>query len=113
MEEELYSFSNANQTPNVVFGIDTTTAEGREAYKAEWQALHEMAPEVVKKEEFLFPHEMGARISTEPYFQRLWKYYREYSLKQQIQGAVNDGSVSSGDAALALKMLGAKHHLSV
>lgn len=113
MDEELYSFSNANQTPNIVFGIDTTTAEGREQYKAEWSALHEMTPEIVRKEDFLFPHEMGAQISTEPYFQRLWKYYREHSLKQQIQGAVDSGSCSSSDAATALKLLGAKHHLSV
>lgn len=113
MDQELYSFSNANQTPNVVFGIDTTTAEGREQYKAEWQALHEMAPEIIKKEDFLFPHEMGAQISNEPYFQRLWKYYREYTLKQQIAGAVSSGNVSSSDADLALKMLGAKNHLSL
>lgn len=72
-----------------------------------------MAPEIIKKEDFLFPHEMGSQISTEPYFQRLWKYYREYTLKQQIAGAVSSGDVSSVDADLALKMLGAKNHLSL
>jgi hypothetical protein len=56
---------------------------------------------------------MGAQISTEPYFQRLWKYYREHTLKQQIELAVSEGSVSSTDADAAQRLLGAKHHLSV
>lgn len=37
MEEEFYSFNNANQTQNIVFGIDTTTEEGRAKFKAEWE----------------------------------------------------------------------------
>lgn len=61
----------------------------------------------------MYPHEMGAQISTEPYFQRLWKYYREHTLKQQIELAVSEGSVSSADADAAQRLLGAKHHLSV
>ena len=28
-EETLYSFNNANQDSNIIFGIDTSTAEGR------------------------------------------------------------------------------------
>jgi len=94
MEEELYSFNNANQTPNVVFGIDTTTEEGRAKFKEQWEELHALAPQIIKKEDFLYPHEMGAQISTEPYFQRLWKYYREHTLKQQIELAVTEGNVS-------------------
>jgi len=72
-----------------------------------------MTPEIVTKEDFLYPHEMGAQISTEPYFQRLWKYYREHTLKQQIELAVSDGAVSADDAAAAQRLLGARHHLSV
>ena len=68
MEEELYSFNNANQTPNIVFGVDTTTEEGRAKFKDEWDQLHQLAPEIIRKEDFLYPHEMGAQISTEPYF---------------------------------------------
>jgi hypothetical protein len=37
MDEELYSFNNANITPNIVFGIDTTTEEGRAKFRAEWE----------------------------------------------------------------------------
>lgn len=68
MEEEFYSFNNANQTQNIVFGIDTTTEEGRAKFKAEWDQIHMMTPEIVTKEDFLYPHEMGAQISNEPYF---------------------------------------------
>lgn len=72
-----------------------------------------MTPEIVRKEDFLYPHEMGAQISTEPYFQRLWTYYREHTLKQQIELAVEEGNCSSDDAAAAQRLLGSKHHLSV
>ena len=113
MQEELYSFNNANQTPNIVFGIDTTTAEGREKFKAEWDALHALAPEIIKKEDFLYPHEMGGQLSTEPYFRRIWQHYREHSLKAQIQQAVDEGSVSASDADHARAFLGTKSTISV
>lgn len=113
LDSELYSFNNANQTPNIVFGIDTTTAEGREKFKAEWEQLHQLAPEIIKKEDFLYPHEMGAQISNEPHYQRVWQLYREHSLKAQIEAAVEIGSVSSTDAEAAQKFLGSKSNLSV
>jgi hypothetical protein len=31
-----------------------------------------MAPEIIKKEEMLYPHEMGKWVSQEPHFQRVW-----------------------------------------
>jgi len=114
LNSELYSFAHANQDTNIVFGIDTTTEEGRAKYKALWEDLHALTPEIVKKEDFLYPHEMGAQISTEPHFQRLWLYFREHTLKQQIEAAVTDGSVSSEDAAAAQRFLGSSgRHLSV
>lgn len=114
IKSELYSFAHANQSNNVVFGIDTNTEEGRAKYKAIWEDIHALAPEIVKKEDFLYPHEMGAQISTEPHFQRLWHYFREHTLKQQIEAAVTDGSVSAEDVALATKFLGSSgRHLSV
>lgn len=113
MKEELYSFNNANQTPNIVFGIDTTTAEGREKFKAEWDQLHALAPEIIKKEDFMYPHEMGGNLSTEPYFRRIWQHYREHALKAQIQQAVDEGTVSSYDADQARAFLGTKTSISV
>lgn len=71
-EEVLYSFTHANQDQQIVFGIDTTTEEGRAQFKAEYDALHALAPEIIKKEDFQFPHEMAKIQTTEPYYQRIW-----------------------------------------
>jgi hypothetical protein len=71
-EEVLYSFTGGDQDQQVVFGMDTTTEEGRAAFKAEWKALSEMTPEIVKMEEMQYPHEMGKWVSQEPHFQRVW-----------------------------------------
>ena len=49
-DEELYSFTHANQDTPLVFGMDTTTPEGRELYEAEWNALADMVPEMIKKD---------------------------------------------------------------
>ena len=68
----LYSFTHANQDQNIMFGLDTRTPEGQEAFKAEYEALCELAPEIVKKEDMIFPHEMPARLPDEPHFQRVW-----------------------------------------
>merc|ERR1712086_744952 len=103
-EEVVYSFCNANQDQNVMFGIDTTTEEGRLQFKAEYDALHQLAPEIIRMEDFQFPHEMGKQISTEPYFQRIWKYYRDHTLKSCIDGAVADGKCSLDDANTAKKI---------
>merc|ERR550537_1281309 len=40
-EAELYSFTTANQDTPLLFGMDTTTAEGRELFEKEWNALAE------------------------------------------------------------------------
>lgn len=63
IEETLYSFTNADQEQQVIFGIDTTTEEGRELYRKEYEALCELAPELIKKEEMVYPHEMGKKVS--------------------------------------------------
>jgi len=52
--------------------MDTNTVEGREAFKAEYEALAELAPEIIKKDEMIYPHEMAPQISSEPHFQRTW-----------------------------------------
>ena len=68
----LYSFTHANQDQALLFGMDTTTPEGQEAFRKEYETLCELAPEIIKKEEMVFPHEMPARLSDEPHFQRVW-----------------------------------------
>lgn len=57
-DELLYSFTNADQIQPIDFGIDTTTEEGRAQFKAEYEALAQMTPELLSTENMLFPHEM-------------------------------------------------------
>merc|ERR1719263_2491940 len=67
-------------------------------FKAEFDALADLAPEVVRKSDMAYPHEIGTQISTEPHFQRLWGHYREHSLRGAVAGAVSSGAVSQADA---------------
>jgi hypothetical protein len=83
-DETLYSFTKANLPEPMVFGIDTTTEEGRAAFKAEFDAIHQIAPEIVPKESFLYPHEMPDVVPEEPHYQRVWRYYREHTLRRAI-----------------------------
>jgi len=53
----LYSFTHANQDQHILFGMDTRTPEGAAAFKAEYETLAELAPEIVKKEDMIMPHE--------------------------------------------------------
>jgi len=112
-EEVLYSFTYANQEQQLTFGMDTTTEEGRAAFKKEYDALCEMVPEMITKEDFAYPHEYQKFVSEEPHFQRLWKYYRTEHLTNMIGDAVTKGQVSDSDAAAAKKFLGHKHQVSI
>ena len=107
-EEQLYSFTRADQEQPLDFGIDTTTPEGRAAFKAEFDALADLAPEIIKKSDMAYPHEIGTQISTEPHFQRLWALYRAHSLRASIGGAVSSGAVSQADADAALAFMGGR-----
>lgn len=86
--------------------MDTTTEEGRAAFKAEYEALAELAPEMIKKEDMVFPHEMAPQISSEPHFQRVWKHYRSHALKSAICAAIDDGAITAEDASLSSNFLG-------
>jgi len=69
---DLYSFKEANQTKPAIFGMDTTTPEGREAFLSEHLNMCEMNPELISKENMIYPHEQGKWVSQEPHFQRAW-----------------------------------------
>jgi len=112
-DELLYSFTNGDQEQPINFGIDTTTEEGRAQFKAEYDAIAQMTPELIKPEAMLFPHEMPKQVSTEAHFQRVWRFYREYSLRNAISEAVNSGSLSQSDADSTFRFLGQRHHLNV
>lgn len=56
-EKNLYSFTHADQEHKFVFGIDTTTPEGRETFKKEWETACQLVPEMISKEDMVYPHE--------------------------------------------------------
>jgi len=58
-EETLYSFTRGDQDQQIDFGIDTTTEEGRAQFKAEFDAIRELTPEIIKKSDMVYPHEQG------------------------------------------------------
>merc|ERR1712127_245801 len=79
----LHSFTHANQDRQLDFGINTTTPEGREAFK---------------KEDLVFPHEQAPAISSEPHFQRVWQHYRDHSFNIAFANGVETGAISEADA---------------
>lgn len=96
-DRQLYSFTHANQEQRMVFGFDTTTPEGQAAFRAEWDIMAELAPEMVKKEDLVFPHELPAQISNEPHFRRVWQHYRSHMFRARYALAVEAGTISSDD----------------
>lgn len=56
--ENVYSFTKAEQEKKFLFGVDTTTAEGREVFKKEWENMATLFPELLSKEDLVFPHEV-------------------------------------------------------
>lgn len=112
-EMQLHSFCHADQGRGLIFGMDTTTEEGRAAFRAEFEALAELAPEVVKKEDMVYPHEMAPQISNEPHFQRVFNHYRVHAFRNAVQKAIDNGAVSSEDAAAAQSYLGATPSFNV
>lgn len=86
--------------------MDTTTEEGREQFRQEYLALSEMAPDIIKKDALIFPHEFGPSISNEPHFQRVWQHYREHMFKLRFAQLVQQGEISEGDAAHFREFIG-------
>jgi hypothetical protein len=71
-DKELHSFTHADQEHKFIFGIDTTTTEGREQFKKEWETACQLVPELISKEDMVYPHEHQRFISEEPHFRRVW-----------------------------------------
>ena len=71
-EKKLHSFTYADQQSKIVFGMDTATEEGRAAFRAEYETLSELAPEIIKMENLQFPHEFTPDVVNEPHYRRVW-----------------------------------------
>lgn len=52
----------------MIFGIDTTTEEGRAEWRKEWDLMSQMVPELLPKEDMIYPHELPKLVSKEPHF---------------------------------------------
>lgn len=104
--KKLHSFTHANQDFPLIFGIDTSTEEGRKQFQAEFEALAEMAPDLVKKSDLVFPHEMPAYVPNEPHFRRVWQHYREHVFKQNIEEACKSGMITDADHSLFDRFVG-------
>ena len=78
--------------------MDTRTPEGAAAFKREYETLCELAPEIIKREDMVLPHELPPRLPDEPHFQRVWQFYRQHVLKLSFDGAVESGAISQDDA---------------
>jgi len=98
-EKTLHSFTNADQEHKFVFGIDTTTPEGREQFKKEWETACQLVPELISKEDMVYPHEAQPLLSEEPHFRRVWQHYREHLFKLRFAYLVQEGKISESDAA--------------
>ena len=105
-DKMLHSFTYSDQERGVYFGINTATEEGREQFRQEYMALSEMAPEIIKKENLIFPHEMGPAITNEPHFRRVWQHYREHMFKLRFAQLVKQGEISEADADAFRKFVG-------
>ena len=105
LNRRLHSFTHADQDRPLDLGIDTTTPEGREQFQAEWDALCEMAPELLRKEDLVFPHEVEER-SNEPHFLRVWQHYRNFTLSQALNQQIEEGKVTRDDAAAFRRFVG-------
>lgn len=108
VEEELYSFVGGDQDQPIKFGMDTTTEEGRALFKAEYEALCDLAPEILKKEDIVFPHEEQKVLSTEPHFRRLWSHYRCFMVKNYAETLLEQGTITNEEYIGAGKFLGVK-----
>ena len=93
-----------------MFGMDTRTPEGAAAFKAEYETLCELAPEIIKKEDMVMPHEQPPRLPDEPHFQRVWQHYREYTFKLRFAEKVEAGIISEEDAANFTRFVGSVNH---
>jgi hypothetical protein len=98
-QETLFSFTNADQEQKFVFGIDTTTPEGREQFKKEWETVCQLVPELISKEDMVYPHEHQGFLSDEPHFRRVWQHYREHIFRLRFAYLVEEGVISQADAA--------------
>lgn len=99
-EKSIFSFKYGDQPHDNVLGFDVSTDEGRKALDAEVQRWKEMTPEVYDSFE---KQTRGNNItnkkfvSQEPHFQRVMGHYRAHVIQDQINKAIDSGSLSQDE----------------
>jgi hypothetical protein len=106
LEKDVYSFTHADQEHKFVFGIDTTTPEGRAQFKKEWETLSQLAPELLSKDDLVYPHEFHSTPTNEPHFRRVWQHYREHMFRVRLNQLLEQGEVSESDLKSLQKVCG-------
>ena len=56
-------------------------------------------PELLSKDDIVYPHEHQSYISDEPHFRRVWQHYREHTFKARFAHLVDQGDISQEDAS--------------
>lgn len=57
-----------------------------------------MAPELLNKDEIIYPHDHMKQVSQEPHFQRVWQHYREHALRLRFEFLREQGQITDADA---------------
>lgn len=99
-ETTLHSFTKADQEHQFAFGMDTTTPEGRDLFKKEWETACQLVPEMISKEDMVYPHEHQRYLSEEPHFRRVWQHYRDHIFRLRFAYLVQEGKISEADATI-------------
>lgn len=109
IDENLYSFTTADQSQSIDFGFDTTTEEGRKGFEEVLNVITSSAPELFATTKILFPHQITKPLPNEAHFQRSWTHYRIFKLQQHLQFAVSQGKLSQEDADTVTKLISGRN----
>ena len=56
--------------------------------------MAEMCPELLSKDDLVFPHEQSKYIPDEPHFRRVWQHYREHMFRLRYAYLVDQKQIS-------------------
>jgi hypothetical protein len=60
--------------------------------------MAEMVPELLSKDDIVYPHEHQRILSDEPHFRRVWQFYREHIFKLRFCNLVEAGDITQEEA---------------
>jgi hypothetical protein len=57
-----------------------------------------MVPELIPKEDLIYPHEIPKLVSNEPHFRRVWQHYREHIFRTRFDELVSENKLTEQEA---------------